>query len=189
MNHLNNLDNWHVTVKDKLPEQATRMGYDIIITDYLSAYSKVIEPSLTQVSYSSEDVNYLIISADNNANRIREMISNGVSGYLTKDCSPEEISMALDTILNGGKFYCNKIIDLITAPASNEKDQHLGLLTEREKEVLVLISKGLTTAKISNELNISINTLNYHRKTLIRNLKFKSPAQLVAFALRIGLTN
>ncbi len=91
-------------------------------------------------------------------------------------------------IAQGNRFYCNKVLELLTHVEGNDPDDCIPTnLSAREVEILKLIATGYSTARISESLHISIHTVNSHRKNILKKLKLSSPTQLVAYAHEIGL--
>ncbi|RYD82733.1 MAG: response regulator transcription factor [Sphingobacteriales bacterium] len=113
---------------------------------------------------------------------IRNMIDNGASGYLLKNASKEELMDAIDTVLKGRSY-----LSFEAAASMKETAKNIPLITKREKEVLVLISEGLTNNEIAEKLFISIPTVNTHRKSLLEKFEVKNTALLIGKAIRYGL--
>lgn len=156
---------------------------DLLIVDH-QALDKNYQP-VTQFVESCNPVSkVLIISEDTDPVQIQKLIDSGIKGFLTKNCSQDEILQAIDTINSGDRFFCQKIVDIVFS-TNNKKNTHPALdeLSQREMEILQLIGKGLTSKEISNQLFISIHTVNSHRKNLLKKLDMKSPTQLIVFAL------
>ena len=74
-----------------------------------------------------------------------------------------------------------------TYKATLEKNNHLPVLTKREKEILKLVAEGLTNIQISRQLFISIDTVDSHRKNLHTKLNVKNTAQLIRYAIDNGI--
>jgi DNA-binding NarL/FixJ family response regulator len=72
--------------------------------------------------------------------------------------------------------------------ASNETSA-FGVLTSREREVLQLMSEGQSTAKIADQLHVSVKTVESHRQQLMQKLNLRSVAELTKYAIREGLTS
>ncbi len=79
--------------------------------------------------------------------------------------------------------------EMYTAALALKHKKTISLLTEREKELIQQISKGLSTKEIAKEMNISFHTVESHRTNIFSKLDVNSSAELVALAFRIGLIN
>jgi DNA-binding NarL/FixJ family response regulator len=117
---------------------------------------------------------------------ISRMIENGASGYLIKSASAEEIAEAIQTVMLG-KMYLSVAMEHMMKPLSVLPSDDLPALTKREKEVLQLISEGLTNNQIAEKLFISPLTVDSHRKNLLTKLNVNNTASLIKLAVKHGL--
>ena len=120
------------------------------------------------------------LSTSNQASVIRKMLDSGASGYLLKDASKQEIVMALRQVVSG-KSHVNFSVAEILKQTS--RDGALPVLTKREKEVLELISEGLTNQEIAARLFLNINTVDSHRKNMLTKFNAKNTAALIKIAM------
>jgi DNA-binding NarL/FixJ family response regulator len=121
------------------------------------------------------------------------MLKAGASGYLLKDCAYEELIRAIRVVLAHKTYLSPGVTDILV------KDCQMGipmneisafaLLTPREREVLQLMSEGNSTAKIADQLHVSIKTVESHRQQLMQKLNLRSVAELTKYAIREGLTS
>ncbi|HCX99771.1 MAG TPA: DNA-binding response regulator [Bacteroidales bacterium] len=109
---------------------------------------------------------------------IRKMLENGASGYILKNCMPEEVVEGIETVLNGEMFLCHEV-DLLM----RKKTDLQIFLTPRETELLKLICDGYTNPEIAEKLFLGIETINSYRKNLLFKLNARNTAVLVKMAL------
>lgn len=121
----------------------------------------------------------LVIRETQDVASIRRSIQSGIRGLVTIHCSEKEILHAARTVALGERFFCSKVLDALVDSPENPSS----LVSDREKQVLDLIAKGKTTSEIALQLNISVHTVNSHRKNMLKKLNLKSPVQLVTFAI------
>lgn len=152
-----------------------------LVIDYISSDQMSID-SFRKVKREFPSLKTLVISDDNDKARIQSIIKTGIKGFLTKSCSKKEILEAIDTIQDGGKFFCSKVVDIITTG----EDFTYSELSEREMEIVKLISRGNSSAHIASDLNISVHTVNSHRKNILKKLGLKSPTELIIYAAERG---
>ncbi|HEU5054850.1 MAG TPA: response regulator transcription factor [Hanamia sp.] len=131
-------------------------------------------------------VKILGISTFSERSYISRMIENGASGYLIKSASAEEIAEAIQTVM-GGKMYLSVAMEHMIKPLSILPSEDLPALTKREKEILQLISEGLTNNQIAEKLFISPLTVDSHRKNLLTKLSVNNTASLIKLAVKHGL--
>ena len=113
----------------------------------------------------------------------------GVMGILTKDCSQNEILNAMRATAQGEKFFCGKILDMIVEvdPRKEELPSIATPLTSREIEIVRHITDGQSTKEIADLLNLSTHTINAYRKSLLKKLDVRSPAELAIKAIKMGI--
>lgn len=175
-----------VRSKDTFVEQLQHHKPDILIADY-NCPEFIGRQDIEQVRNWSPTTNTLIISANTDNATILDVIQSGVTGYLTKSCSREEVVTAIHSVARGEKFFCSKVLNLILEKNFTDEPATSGTLTTREKEILTLLAKGFSTAKISSELFLSPHTVHTHRKNIIKKLNIKSPTEFVIYAMDLGL--
>jgi DNA-binding NarL/FixJ family response regulator len=152
-----------------------------LVLDYLLSDQLSIS-TFRKIKKEFPGLKTLIISDDNDKARIQSVIQTGIRGFLTKSCSKREILEAIDTISDGGKFFCGKVVDIITT----EEDFAYSELSDREMEIVKLIAKGKSSAEIARHLIISVHTVNSHRKNILKKLGLKSPTELIIYAAEQG---
>lgn len=132
------------------------------------------------------DIKILGISTFSERSYISRMIENGALGYLIKSASADEIAEAVASVMQG-KLYMSLNMEHLLRPNSVVSADNLPDLTKREKEVLQLISEGLTNNQIAEKLFISSSTVDTHRKNMITKLEVNNTASLIRFAVEHGL--
>ncbi|MGB0918732.1 MAG: response regulator transcription factor, partial [Flavobacteriales bacterium] len=87
------------------------------------------------------------------------------------------------------KFYCNRILDVVTESKSvgAGMDCTPTSLSAREVEVVEYIAQGLTAAQVADKMCLSVHTINTHRKNIFKKLNVNSTTELVRFALKTAL--
>jgi DNA-binding NarL/FixJ family response regulator len=126
----------------------------------------------------------LALSSFGDRSFVSRMLENGARGYLLKSSSEEEILHAIDEVLNE-KIYLG--LDISDPPKNINVSSEIPQLTRRENEVLKLIADGLTNNEIAVKLFISVQTVDSHRKNLLKKLKAKNRAELTKIAFSKGL--
>jgi two-component system, NarL family, response regulator NreC len=123
---------------------------------------------------------------------VMEMFKAGASGYLLKDCEFDELVTAIRTVASGKTYICPAINDILITSAMGDNKGEIksafSALTQREREVLQLLSEGKTTKQIANVLHISPKTVEVHRLNIMNKLEIDNIAQLTKYAIQEGLT-
>jgi DNA-binding NarL/FixJ family response regulator len=132
----------------------------------------------------------IILSSYDDLKIIQEVMKLGVSGYLTKQCAGENIVEAIQAVANGEDYFCKTVREKIfnTATKDDSKlNKHDPItnstLTGRETEVIILIALEYSGKEISEKLFISTNTVETHRKNIMKKLNAKNSITLVKFAI------
>lgn len=138
----------------------------------------------------------IILSSYDDPKLIKEVIKLGASGYLTKQCAGENIMDAINTVVLGQQYFSaaikDKIFDIYTdnlQEGSVKIEDLIASITDRELEILSYICEEKSGKDISEILKISPNTVETHRKNLMKKLNVKSTVGLVLFATKHNLLN
>lgn len=133
----------------------------------------------------------IIISMHQDDQFISHLMELGANGYLLKDAEFEEVETALASVQSGGFYFNDKVSKALLSrlvqkqqliPSFQTHDE----LSEREKAVLELICKELTTAEIADRIHLSPRTIEGHRKQLLQKTGARNTAGLVVYAARRG---
>jgi DNA-binding NarL/FixJ family response regulator len=127
---------------------------------------------------------------------IKEMLKAGAVGYLLKNSNEQEIKHGIILVSEGQPFYSPKVLSTVmnslSSPVAKKKKSRFEPsipLTEREKEVLVLIIKEYSNQEIADKLFISKRTVDAHKRNLLEKTGAKNVAGLVIFALNNEIIN
>ena len=146
------------------------------------AVTEVLRKELPQVKV-------LILSMYQRAEYLLRILQSGARGYVLKEATPEELVTAIETVNAGEAYFCPEIARLALNQFvhGNGDGPDLAALTNREREVLVLIAEGLSNKEIATNLNVGVRTVETHRERIMRKLCIHSVAGLTRFALAKGL--
>jgi DNA-binding NarL/FixJ family response regulator len=158
---------------------------DVVISDLQMPEMNGIELT-AKIHEKFADVKVLILTIDDEPYKIRQAISAGASGYLLKDTDKAELEEAIKKLHQGLPYYSEKVLKIIT---TGEKDKslinkELSQLSGREIDVLKLIAQEYSTNEIADLLFVSVNTVESHRKSLMKKLDVKNVVGLIKFAMR-----
>lgn len=138
---------------------------------------------LTEFRKRLPRVKILLLSTMEYLDFIQRCFTAGIEGYLTYDCSPEEIDEALDIMARGGQFFCQKILTSLLPRLSAPANVQGKALTDREREIAALIADGKTNKQIGEVLCISPHTVHTHRKSLMKKLQVSSAREIALYML------
>jgi DNA-binding NarL/FixJ family response regulator len=117
------------------------------------------------------------------------MLQSGARGYVLKGASPEELAKAIETVTGGECYFSPEIARLAInrVVQGNGEGPDPEDLTDREREVLILVAGGLSNKEVSTHLDIGVRTVETHRERIMRKLGIHNVAGLTRFALAKGL--
>lgn len=125
----------------------------------------------------------LVLSMHDNPEYISTALSHGAMGYVLKDVPTDEIAEAIETVIRGEKYLCTGAEGAI-APKSGDAPS---ALTGREQTILLQLAQGLSNKEVANALDISVRTVETHRKNIKRKLGISSTAGLTRYAMEHGV--
>ncbi len=136
----------------------------------------------------------IVLSSYDDLKLIKEIMRLGASGYLTKKCAGENIVEAIEAISRGEEYFCKtvreKIFNTVTKnnPKLNKYEPNQNsILTGRELEIIILIALEYSGKEISEQLFITTNTVETHRKNIMKKLDAKNTISIVKYALKNNL--
>jgi DNA-binding NarL/FixJ family response regulator len=128
------------------------------------------------------DTRIVILSMHDNPEYISSALSHGAMGYILKDVPTDEIKLAIDTVMRGDRYLCTG------AQGSLEpKDAARESLTEREQTILLQLAQGKSNKEVALTLDISVRTVETHRKNIKQKLGISSTAGLTRYAMEHGV--
>lgn len=157
---------------------------DLVISDLQMPEMNGLE--LTAILHEKyPEIRVLILTIDDEPYKIKQAVAAGASGYLLKDTDKAELEEAIQRLYRGLPYYSEKVLKLITSEKSNNHPgNELAQLSNREIDVLKLIAQEYSTNEIAEKLFVSVNTIESHRKSLIKKLDAKNVVGLIKFAMR-----
>lgn len=158
---------------------------DILLLDINMPKKNGIEV-LEHIKQNKIPVKVLILTVHNEVEYLLKAVDIGIDGYLLKDSSYDELKEAIDVVISGNTYIQPSLL-----PALNESmedyaldKEKIDLLTNREIDVLRLISEGCSNKKISDELTISERTVKNHISHIFRKIDVEDRTQAAVFAIR-----
>lgn len=129
------------------------------------------------------DTRILILSMHDSPEYISAALNHGAMGYLLKDVPTEEIKHAIDAVMKGERYLCSGAASAIK-PANRDTRE---ALTSREQMILLELAQGKSNKDVALSLDISVRTVETHRKNIKRKLGISSTAGLTRYAMEHGV--
>lgn len=131
------------------------------------------------------NIRILMLSMHDSKEYISTSVMYGASGYILKDVSTNEIISAIDIVAAGGTYFSSGVSEVLL---SHEADrQSPSPLSTREQSILILVAGGESSKDVAKFLNISVRTVETHRKNIKKKLNIKTTAGLTRYAIENGL--
>lgn len=131
-------------------------------------------------------VRVLVISATEDSASVRAALDAGAVGYLPKTTEPKVIAEALRTVLAGGSYVPPQAMGAVPQVKTPHTLADLGI-TERQADVLKLVTKGLSNSEIARQLNIAENTVKQHAHAAYRALGVSSRTEAMVVLAKMGV--
>jgi DNA-binding NarL/FixJ family response regulator len=133
-------------------------------------------------------VKVVILSMHADQAYVRRSLEAGARGYVLKDAEDLDLVRAIKAVARGGSFFSPAVSELIRdgylSPPGLEGRDGVDKLSDRERQVLQLIAEGRVNKEIAVLLDVSLSTIESHRKRIMEKLDLHNTAALVRFAIR-----
>ena len=166
----------------KAMDECKRQPIDIVLLDVRMPIINGVEATKEFVKFKNTKV--IILTTFDEDEYVREGIRNGASGYLLKNTPPEEIVDAINLVYRGNNVYGREIIDKLKESLENKTSIDKTLFTERELQIMELISEGLSNKEISNRLFISEGTVKNYISSILSKTSLNHRTQIAIYYLK-----
>lgn len=129
------------------------------------------------------DTRILILSMHDSPEYIASALSHGAMGYVLKDVPTDEIKLAIDTVMQGRRYLCTGARGSLEPKGGDAREA----LTGREQTILLQLAQGKSNKQVALDLDISVRTVETHRKNIKRKLGISSTAGLTRYAMEHGV--
>lgn len=170
---------------------AEQLAPSVVIMDISMPSLNGIEAT-SQIVKNCPNSRVLALSPHVDGRHVRSMLEAGAHGYVTKEMAGSELIQAIREVSHGRKYLSSDVTESVVdgyVKKVIEDNSAMTTLGGREREVLQLLAEGLTSGEIADRLDISTNTVDTHRRNLMKKLDLHSVAELTKYAIREGLTS
>jgi two-component system, NarL family, invasion response regulator UvrY len=165
-----------------------RLGdLDVMVMDLSMPDQSGVE-ALAAIKARRPELPVLILSGFPEAHYATTLLRQGASGYLNKECDPEEIATAIRTVARGRRYITPAVAELLAdnVAGGGDRPAHESL-SERELQVFLRLAKGETVGHIAEHMFLSVKTVSTYRSRVLEKLKVQSNSDLTYYALKNGL--
>jgi two-component system invasion response regulator UvrY len=160
---------------------------DVLLLDIAMPDQSGVD-ALAAIRARAPDLPVLMLSGFAEAHYATALLRQGASGYLNKDCDPEDIVRAIRTVARGRKYITTGVAELLADALGRGEDKPLHeLLSERELQVFLRLAAGETIGHLADSLCLSVKTVSTYRTRVMEKMHLASNSDLTYYAIKNGL--
>ncbi|HXW03827.1 MAG TPA: response regulator transcription factor [Vicinamibacterales bacterium] len=169
-------------------ELATRLEPDVILMDVSMPDLGGLESTI-EIRKRVPRARIVVLTQYGDPEYVRRFLKAGVSGYVLKKAAGADLVSAIRAVVRGGLVLDPEVARdaFEVAPSTAGSDDDYETLTDREKQVLKLVSEGHSNKEVAAVLNISVKTAMSHREHVMLKLRLHNRTELIRYALRRGV--
>jgi two-component system, NarL family, response regulator NreC len=174
-------------------ELAQKAGAHVVVMDVSMPDLNGIEATRKLLKINPK-IKVVALSGHSNRELVREMLKAGASAYVLKSRAYEELVRAIREVVRGKKYLSPDIAqgvvdEYVEIASSRSANPAFVVLTDREREALQLVAEGKSTKEIADSMNVSVKTVETHRRNIMEKLNLHSVAEITKYAIREGITS
>lgn len=160
---------------------------DVLLMDLSMPDQSGVE-TLAAIKARFPELAVLILSGFPESHYATTLLRQGASGYLNKECEPEEIVTAIRTVARGRRYITPAVAEILADNVAGAGEQLAHeALSERELQVFLRLSKGETIGHMADRMCLSVKTVSTYRTRVLDKLRLQSNSDLTYYALKHGL--
>lgn len=170
-------------------DKVEQLNPDVLLIDIAMKGMNGIEATKV-LKEKKPDLKIIAVSMHSDKQYVKGMLEAGADGYLLKNCTYRQLTDAVHSTYDGKKFLSEDITEIVidgylhSAPSDSSS---FASLSEREKEILILLAEGQSAREIGEQLFISVKTVGTHKQNILEKLELRTNSDIVKYALKKGL--
>ncbi|MDH5766506.1 MAG: response regulator [Gammaproteobacteria bacterium] len=171
---------------EKALEMARSIDMDVILMDINMPGIGGFEAT-SRLSKTHSDIKIIILTAHSEGPLPKRLLEAGAVGFLTKGCDVKEMIDAIQKVTSGQRYIAPTIAQQLALSMLPGEESLLDTLSQRELQVLIMISQGMRTNMISDKLSLSPKTVSTYRKRLHEKLDVSNDVEMMRLAIKHGI--
>ena len=159
---------------------------DVVLMDISMPVLKGFDAA-RRVRKTQPGAKVLILTIYDDEDMVARCLSAGVSGYVLKDAPPAQLVYAIEAVSKGERYMsprvAKSVVDRYVAGTEQTRTRY-DLLSDREREILVLLAEGESMKDVAQRLRLSVKTVDAHKVNLMRKLELHDRSELIRYAVR-----
>lgn len=163
-------------------QKLNETNVDILITDITMPQMSGLELAKKVKEYFPA-IKIIALSMNADGDTIDAMVNDAdIAGYLLKQTGANELVTAIEKVYNGGIYFQTEILDALEKQSAVKQNTQRANLSSRELQIVALMEKDFSNKQIATELNISVRTVETHRKNIFRKTQTNNLLSLIKWA-------
>jgi len=163
--------------------------WDVVVLDITMPGTSGLD-ILKEMKNEHPKLPVLVLSIHPEDQYAMRVLKSGASGYMTKESAPEELVKAIRKVATGGKYVTPGMAEKLLFDLGSDPERPLHEnLSDREYQVMCLITSGKTVKEIAKEMSLSIKTISTYRTRILEKMKMKTSAELIHYGIRNKLVD
>ncbi|WP_421617261.1 response regulator [Brevibacillus sp. TJ4] len=172
-------------------EKALELRPDVVLMDLSMPPGENGLTATARLKETAPEIQVLVLTMHDDEEYLFRVLQAGAAGYILKSAPDLDLIQAIRTVVQGDAYLYpsatkSLIEEFLAMVKKGEEQAKYEILTEREKEVLVLIAKGFSNKEIAEQLVVSVKTVESHKAHIMEKLHLRTRPDLVRYAIKKG---
>jgi DNA-binding NarL/FixJ family response regulator len=159
---------------------------DVILMDISMPILKGFDAA-RRIHKAQPETHILILTIYDDEDMVARCLTSGASGYILKDAPPAQLIYAVQAVSRGERYMSPRVLKSVVNTYLTRPEAvrtRYELLSDREREILVLLAEGHALKDVAQRLNLSVKTVDAHKVNLMRKLELHDRSELIRYAIR-----
>ena len=167
-------------------EMTIALRPDLVLMDISMPLLKGFD-AVRRIHRTLPDIHILMLTIHDDEDLVARCLMEGASGYILKDAPPAQLVYAAQAVGRGERYLSPKVLKSVVnayRDSPGRGQTKYDLLSDREREILVLLAEGDSLKAVAHRLNLSVKTVDAHKANIMRKLELHDRSELIRYAIR-----